>query len=173
MLREHLWVSTGERIAQFARWIAHRPPWLQPAFFGVGLLFAFVLARGGLIVLPILCVVLLIEDPRLLIHVVLPVFFLYLPAAGFLGGLLYGVSARVLKRLGRAGRVIQYMLGATIYFIVLVFFISPLLDNSKTPSLSSRGDWYFIGAMGVGVGLVMALSALSQKGHDDPGAGAA
>ena|SRR2546430_5190918 len=173
MLRDHLWVSTGDRIAQLARWIERRPPWLRPAFFGVGLLLAFVVARGGLILLPILFVVLLVKDPRLLFHQALPVFFFYLPVAGFFGGLLYGVSAPVLKHLGRAGRVVQYILGASVYFIVLVFFISPLLDSSKSPPLSSRGDWYFIGIMGVGVGLILGLSAMSNKGTDDPGEGAA
>ncbi len=173
MLRDHLWVSIGDRVAQLTAWLEDRPPWLRPAFFGVGLLLAFAVARGGLIVLPILFVVLLLKNPQLLFHQFIPVFFVYLPAAGFLGGLLYGISAPPLKHLGRVGRVVQWILGALVYFIFLVFFISPLLDSSKPPAVSSREDWYFIAVMGVGVGLIMGISATSEKGQDDPGKGAA
>jgi len=173
MLRDHLWVPLDERMEQLRRWIERRPTWLRPAFFGVGMLFMFAVARGGLVILPILFIIALFKDPRFLFHQAVPVFFLYLPLAGFLGGLLYGVSAPVLKHLGRLGRLLQYVLGALVYFIFLVFFISPLLHESQAPPLSSTSDWYFIGVMGVGIGLVMWLSATFSNHKADRTNGAA
>ena len=156
LAKEHPWSSLGDRLIQLGTWIERSPVWLRPAFFGVGLLLVFALTRGALVVIPILVLVLLFRDPSILIHRALPL-LLYLVAAGFLGGLLYGVSGLLLKYLGRVGRLIQFVLGATVYFFFLVFFIAPVLDNTKPPPISSSEDWYFIGIMGFGIGLVLGL----------------
>jgi hypothetical protein len=163
--KEHPWSSLGDRLIQLGTWIERAPVWLRPAFFGVGLLVAFALARGALVVIPIIVVVLLFKNPSILVHRALPLLF-YLVAAGFLGGLLYGVSGLFLRYLGRVGRLIQFILGTTVYFIFLVFFIGPVLDNTKPPPISSSEDWYFIGIMGVGIGLVLGLSMMFGNAKD-------
>ena len=159
LAKEHPWSSLSDRLIQLGIWIERSPVWLRPAFFGVGLLLVFALSRGALLVIPILVVVLLLKDPSVLVHRALPL-LLYLVAAGFLGGLLYGVSGLFLKYLGRAGRLIQFILGTTVYFFFLVFFISPVLDNTRRPPISSSEDWYFIGIMGLGIGLVLGLRTM-------------
>ena len=156
LAKEHPWHSLTDRLIQLGLRIERSPVWLRPAFFGVGLLLVFALARGALVVIPILVVVLLFTNPSVLVHTALPLLF-YVVAAGFLGGLLYGVSGLFLKYFGRAGRLIQFILGTTVYFIFLDFFIVPVLDHTKRPPISSSEDWYFIGIMGIGIGLTLGL----------------
>jgi len=126
--------------------------------------------RGGLIVIPILVVYLLVKEPSLLIHRVLPTLFVFVPAAGFLGGLLYGATGPLLRPLGGFGTVVRFILGTWVYCILLIFVIIPLLDPTEHTSWASSGDWALSAGMGVVFGSVMGIQAVldnSKTGTPD------
>jgi hypothetical protein len=145
------------------RWVRDRSPVLQPALFGVLFIWLFALSRGALRVLPITLPVLFILDRALFWQLVLIVFFLA-PAGGFLGGLLYGLVSPLCNRLGLFGNIVKFTFGAWGYLVVLFFAIAPVMDRKETVSLNDPLDWWFIGVLGVGVGIVLALSTRKDVG---------
>ena len=170
MIREHLSSSLGDVFTRFVGWVERRPSWLRPAFYGAGLVYMFMLWRGGLIVLPIAAVWLLFTHPATLFQA-LPLFLVYVPGAGFLGGLLYGATNPVLGRLGRPGKIVQFILGTWVYCVLLVFFISPFIDRidpkpSYTASVTE--NWVISGAMGVLFGSVIGFSATARDTRPNP-----
>ena len=168
MLREHLSTSLWDIVQRLATWVERLPRWLRPAFFGAGLVFAFMAWRGGLIVFPIALLVLLFKDPGLLVQKVLPLFLLYAPGAGFLGGLLYGITEPALRHLGRVGKMLQFILGTWVYCVVLVFFIMPIIDAKDTASISSTANWLISGGMGIIFGLALGSGAMSEGTPPNP-----
>ena len=168
MLKEHLSSSLGEILTRLFAWVEERPEWLRPAFLGAGLVLAFIVWRGGLIVLPIVCLVLLFKNPALLVHKVLPLFLLYVPGAGFVGGLLYGIAGPVARHLGRAGKVLQFVLGTWVYCVLLIFVIMPFIDDKPRPALTSTEDWALSGGMGLLFGLVLGIQASSPSTAPNP-----
>ena len=161
MLIGHLSSSLWDLVERLLRWVDRLPRWLRPAFLGAGLVYAFMIWRGALIVLPVWFVYLLFKNPTLLLHQVLPVFLVYAPGAGFLGGLLYGLSEPVLGWLGRFGKIVQFILGTWVYCVVLVFFIMPVIDAKDMASTSTTENWLISAGMGVVFGLAIGISATS------------
>jgi hypothetical protein len=176
MLREHFSSSLDQVLAKSLRWVEGRPVWIRPAFYGVALLFGFMIWRGGLVIMPVLIVYFLAKDPSFLVHRLLPALFFFVPAAGFLGGLLYGTSEPLLRPLGRVGKVIRLVLGVFVYAVLLTFVIVPLMDPKQTASWSSSEDWIIAGGIGLLAGLVLGIQAVfggsdKARGHSgDAGA---
>ncbi len=162
MFAEHFSSSLWDVVDRLVTWIERLPRWLRPAFLGAGLIYAFMIWRGALIVLPIVFLYLLFKDPTSLFHQVLPVLLLYAPGAGFLGGLLYGITDPVLRHLGRPGKILQFILGTWVYCVVLVFYIMPIIDVKYGASGSSTENWLSSAGMGVVFGLALGISATSD-----------
>jgi len=123
--------------------------------------------RGGLVLLPIVFVYLLIKNPAVLMKV-LPL-LIYVPGAGFLGGLLYGITAPALRPLGKAGSMLQFILGTWVYCVLLVFFIMPVIysiQGKPSDNLSNSARWIISGGMAVIFGLALGIGATS---HTSPG----
>ncbi len=164
MLREHFSTSLADLLRRVTARVDQLPPWLRPAFFGAGFVFALMLWRGGLIVLPIAFVYLLVKNPPILLKL-LPLIFIYVPGAGFLGGLLYGITERALRPLGKTGRILQFILGTWIYCALLIFFIMPLLapfDARASTPISTPAKWIISGCLGVFFGLTLGINATSD-----------
>ena len=168
MIKEWLGLSFGQILVRFFDWVEERPEWLRPAFYGAGLVWAFVLARGGVVVLPIAFVVLLFKNPTLLVHQILPLFLFYVPGAGFLGGLLYSMTGPILRPLGRAGNVMQFVLGTWVYCVVLIFVIIPMTDAKPSPPLSNAENWAISGVMGIIFGLALGIQGTSPDTVPNP-----
>ena len=136
------WRGVGEGLTRTLigvfDWVEGQPAWLRPALVGAGIIYAFALARGGLVVLPLLVVVAVFWHLtwafRLLICVLI-----IAPAGGFLGGLAYSSLSPVARRIGRAGRVLQYVAAGFLYALVLEFAVIPLGSPSGI-ALPQRGD---------------------------------
>jgi hypothetical protein len=114
--------------------------------------------RGGLIILPIAIVYLAIREPSQL-GPMLFLLLLVVPATGFLGGLAYGVVGRFTKPWGRPGHVMQFVAGAWVYCVLLVFIIMPWMEPTNATSIFSVGDWVMASGMGVLFGTVLGVSA--------------
>ena len=170
MLQEHLSASLWDLVSRFADWVERLPRWLQSAVFGAGLIFAFMVWRGGLIAIPITFLYLLLTDPALLIHKVIPVMLIYAPGAGFLGGLLYGITQPGLRYLGKAGKLLQFIIGTWAYCVVLIFLIMPIIDPKEAASTSTKENWIVSGGMGLVFGLALGIGAMSADRPPNPAA---
>jgi hypothetical protein len=84
VLSTHLSSSFVDVLGRFSALVEKLPRWLRPAFYGAGLIFVFMLWRGGLVAIPILFAWLLFTHPATLFHQLLPLIFVYVPGAGFL-----------------------------------------------------------------------------------------
>ena len=148
--------SLGDILAILSRWVQSRPAWLRPALYGALLIYGFVIWRGGLIILPIAIPILFFLDRALLGRLLLAIFILA-PAGGFAGGLVWGTLSPLLARLGKAGRVLKFVVGTWVYAAVLVFVIIPTIEPGKhmSPALA----WGFIGGWGLFMGIAMGLQA--------------
>ena len=161
MLRGHLSSSLWEIIQRLADWVERLPRWLRPAFFGAGFIYAFMIWRGALFVFPIAFVYLLFANPALLFRQMLPVLFIYAPGAGFLGGLLYGLTEPLMEPLGKVGRMIQFVLGTWVYCVILVFFIMPIIEPNEAAATSATANWIISAIMGLVFGVALGVGATS------------
>jgi hypothetical protein len=134
------------------------PAWLRPGLYGASFVYLFIVQRGGLVVLPILLVIVAATRPRELL-VVLPALFIVAPAAGFVGGLFYGVTGLLVSRLGRTGRVLQFIAATWVYCVLLVFVIMPWIEPGSTSDLPTGVNWAIATGMGVLFGTVLGVSA--------------
>jgi hypothetical protein len=151
--------SRPNRIAERLIEIAEATPaWLRPGFVGAAFIYGFMLMRGGSILFPIAVVYLAVVDPKELL-VVVPAVLIVVPGAGFLGGLLYGVVGRFTKRLGKAGKVLQYIAATWVYCVLLVFVIMPWFDPKASAGSAPTGSWIFATGAGILFGTVLGLSA--------------
>ena len=156
-LRSQLGRSFGDTLIWMVGFVEERPAFLRPAFYGAFFIWALILFRGGLIVLPIALPIVFFTD-RQLFWPLLLTFLVLAPAGGFLGGFLYSTISPIANRLGLVGRIMKYTVAAWAYLIVLVFVIMPLLDRER-PSLNDQADWIFIGGFGLALGIAMTWGA--------------
>ena len=157
-LRSQLGRSFGDTLIWMFGFVEGRPAFLRPAFYGAFFIWTLILFRGGLIVLPIALPILFFTD-RQLFWPLLLTFLVLAPAGGFLGGLLYSAVSPIANRLGLVGRIMKFTVAAWAYLVVLVFVIMPLVDRKHAGSLNDRGDWIFIGAFGLLLGIAIHWGA--------------
>src|SRR5205823_13503609 len=81
-IRTHFSRSFTDTVMWMFTWVEDQPAFLRPAYYGALFIWAFILFRGGLLVLPILLPVLFFTDRRMLWGFLL-VFCLLAPAGGF------------------------------------------------------------------------------------------
>jgi hypothetical protein len=139
----------------FAR-VDRAPGWLRSGMAGALLIYAFIIMRGGLIVLPLAAIYVAIRDPQALAPLLIGV-LVVVPATGFLGGLAYGAVGQLTRRWGRTGRFLQFIAGAWVYGVMLVFAINPWMDHKPPPSLTSGFDWVIATVIGLGGGLELGF----------------
>ena len=156
-VRDQISHSLEVRIPRVLGWVEDQPAVLRPAYYGTLFLWSVVLLRGGIIVLPALLLILLLTDRQAFWQFSI-VFFLLVPAAGFIGGLVYGVIAPLVKRLGIVGSIVKFAAAAACYFTVLFFLIVPLVGRGDRPALGDPETWREIGILAIGMGTVLALS---------------
>ncbi len=120
-------------------------------------IWLLILARGGLILLPILLVVGLFTDPALVLRFLL-VALVIAPGSGFVGGLLYGIMSPLAGRLGIIGAVLKFSVAAAVYLFVLVVAIVPVLDGKNTFVVPDSSDWWFIGLVAILMGIVLTYN---------------
>jgi|SRR6266853_128678 len=157
-IRSHFNRSLGETLLWMFGWVENRPAALRPAFYGALFIWALILFRGGLVVLPIALPLLFFHDRHLFWQLMLT-FSLLAPAGGFVGGLLYGLASPLVNRFGIVGTVLKFTLAAWAYLIVLVFVIIPVIEPHDRFTFRDAGDWVFIGGFGVVLGIAMAVGA--------------
>ena len=157
-VRSHFSRTFGDTLMWMFGWVEDRPAVLRPALYGAFFIWALILFRGGLIVLPIALPFLFFYDRDLFWRFVL-IFFLLAPAGGFAGGLLYGLTSPAVRRLGVAGAVLKFTLAAWGYLIVLVFVIMPFMEPNNRYSISDTSHWVFIGGFGLVLGIAFALGS--------------
>ena len=166
MLKEFFKNSLTDILVGFFEWVEGRPRWLRPAFYGAGLIYAFMIWRGGLIILPLLFLYGLFKEPALLFKTAIPLLLVYVPGAGFLGGLMYSATDPLLRHFGRGGKILQYVLGTWVYCVLLVFLIMPLFDKMSkeraAPSAPTE-DWIISGVMGLLFGVTLGIVATSKN----------
>ena len=135
-----------------------RPAFLRPALYGAFFIWALILFRGGLIVLPILMAIVFFTNRHEFWQMLLT-FLVLAPGGGFFGGLLYGVVSPLANRLGVVGTVIKFTVAAWGYLVVLVYVIMPIIDSDDPSSLGVKGDWIFIAGFGLVIGIVLAVAS--------------
>ena len=153
-------LSIAGRIQELIDRIEEAPDWLRPGLYGANMVAFFMVRRGGMIVLPILFIYLAIARPQ-----DLPTaggVILGALAAGFAGGLFYGLVGLLVGSLGRTGKVLQFIAGTWVYCVVLVFVIIPLFEPSSPTSLSSGENWAIATGMGLVFGTVIGLVSTSS-----------
>ncbi len=156
-IRTHFSRSLADTVAWMFAWVEDQPAVLRPGYYGALFIWALIIFRGGLVVLPILLIVLFFIDRQTLLRSLL-VFCVLAPASGFAGGFLYGMVAPLVRRLGVFGSTVKFAIAASCYFIALFFLIVPLMRNEPRPPLADSETWTLIGILGVGMGIVLALS---------------
>jgi hypothetical protein len=147
------WLNTSPQ--SLRAWVEERPRWLHAPLMGVFLVYGFVLLRGGLVVLPIVLLVYFFgsSSTRATLGPTLLAVLIYVPAAGFLGGLLVSALRPILRHFGVVGRYLQFIVGTWGYCVVLVFAIMPALDPQDRFQWSEPSGWIISGLMGVFFGL--------------------
>jgi hypothetical protein len=165
MTRRHLSKSLKEVHGGLRDWVSQRPEWLQPPLFGALFIYAFVLWRGGIIILPLAFLgwVFGPASDRAFLGSLLLAALVYAPAAGFLGGLLFAGVRPLLKRLGAFGRYLEFIFGAWVYCVVLVFVIVPILKPADKVALASPAGWVISGIMAIVYGLAIGVTANDDK----------
>jgi hypothetical protein len=156
-IRTHFSRSLADTVTWMFAWAEDQPPVLRPAYYGALFIWALIIFRGGLVVLPILLLVVLFTDRQAFWQFLL-VFCVVAPASGFVGGFLYGMLGPLVNRLGIVGSIVKFAVAASCYFVALFFLIVPLLRNETRPPVTDPGTWTLVGILGVGMGVVLALS---------------
>jgi hypothetical protein len=116
------------------------------------------MARGGLIILPVVFVIMAFIKPHEAL-ILASIILVVVPAAGFVGGLAYALTGLVLGRFGRVGRVFQFIAATWVYCVLLVFVIMPWLDRSNEAPSSVGENWAIATGMGLLFGAVLGISA--------------
>jgi quinol-cytochrome oxidoreductase complex cytochrome b subunit len=161
------------RLAQLADRLSKKadaaPAWLRPGLLGAGFVYMFMIVRaapltgrGGLVIIAIALAGLALTHPDQLL-VVIPLLFIVAPAAGFAGGLSYGVTGLLTKRLGRFGRILQFIAAVWVYCILLVFVIMPWIDPRSVRDISPTEQWIVATGMGILFGTVFGVSATGKS----------
>jgi len=161
--RSHFSRSFGETVTWMFGWVENRSAWLRPALYGPLFIWALILFRGGLVVLPIALPVLFFQDREFFWRLVLTLSVLA-PAGGFAGGLLFGLVSPIASRLGAVGTVLKFTVAAWAYLIVLAFVIIPVIEPHKRFTLRDPWDWAFIGGFGFALGIALAFGTRKEHG---------
>ncbi len=165
-VRAHFERSFGDTLMWMFGFVENRPKFLRPAFYGAFFIWALILFRGALIVLPIALPILFFTDRQLFWQLIL-VFLVLAPAGGFTGGLLYSLVSPIANPLGVVGAVVKFTFAAWGYLIVLVYAIMPVIDRKENVSFTNSGDWIFIGGFGLLMGIVLAVASHELNGPSD------
>ena len=128
--------------------VSDAPEWLQPALGGAGIVFLFMLARGGLVIIPLVLLIMAFTHPAQL-PLAIGLIFVMAPGAGFLGGLFYGVVGRLAGGFGRFGKYLQFAAGAWVYCMLLVFVIMPLIEPGSRAKLPPTVNLIIATGMGL------------------------
>ena len=170
MVRKHLSKSLVEVHGGIRGAIERCPNWLRPPLLGAGLIVAFVVWRGGLIVIPVVLVgyVFGSSATRATLGPILMAVLVYAPAAGFIGGSLVSLFRPLLRHLGMFGKYAQFVLGAWAYCVVLVFKIMPTFEPHDSDPLPASANWVISGIMGVLFGVFAAHGwySIGRQGSD-------
>ena len=171
MIKKHLSKSLAEVHGGVRRAVEKCPQWLQPPLAGVALITSLMLWRGGIFVLPfaILGYVFGSPETRATLGPILLVALVYVPAAGFVGGMLVAIFRPILRALGVVGKYVQFILGTWVYCVALVFVIMPKLEPGDQP-LPNSARWLISGIMGVVFGLAAAIGWYSKDQAPAPAA---
>jgi len=157
-LRSHFGRSFGQTLQWMFQFVENQPAFLRPALYGAFFIWALILFRGGLIVLPIALPILFFSNRHLFWQLLLT-FLVLAPAGGFAGGLLYGLISPIANRLGVVGTALKFTVAAWAYLVVLVFVIIPFVEPEKHRIVGDSGDWVFIGGFGLVLGIALTVGA--------------
>jgi len=152
-------LRVSERLQELVERIDEAPGWLRPGLYGAGMVALFIVQRGGMVVLPILFIYLAFAHPQDLPRA--GGIILGALAAGFAGGLFYGLVGLLVGSLGRPGKVFQFIAGTWVYCVVGVFVIIPLVAPSSSTALSAGENWAVATGMGLFFGGIIGVVATS------------
>ena len=93
-----------DRFASVFRLILRAPQWLQPPLLGVTAVYGFMVAAGSLVLIPLTFLYIAFRHPQDSRLQQWPI-HLRAPAAGFLGGLAYGLVGLIVGREGKPSYV--------------------------------------------------------------------
>ena len=150
------------RYPALREWLQQRPRWLRRPIEGALLLWGYMVATGGIVVVGLLAVLTFFSSARLLGQLAYLVFIL-IPGAGFLGGLFYAAVEAVTSGWGDASVLLSWIAGTFRYMLGLVFSVMPLIAPGFSGDIANPLDWGITVLMGFLFGFVLAIVALADK----------
>ncbi len=151
-------MSLGGLSVRAIQWTERLASWVRPGVYGALFVWLLMLARGGLVLIPVLLAYLAFKKPHDVLGVAVAIFAI-VPMAGFLGGMAYGATGLVTIRLGRAGRIMQFIAAAWVYCAILMLVIIPWLDKTALEGIPLWFSWALATGMGILFGAVLGFSA--------------
>lgn len=112
--------SMYELIGRMISWTEERPPWLRPALYGPCILFGLILARGGVLAVPLVGIYLIFGSKRPLADMALGASVLALLfASAAMGGLMHSLLGRRIVRIPLVGPPLAGMIDVFPYMVAL------------------------------------------------------